>query len=790
MNGGSDERVFDLQPDPRILPMLGEINLLQWRCLAEFIDNAIDGFLSAQRNGIAITTPQISISLPTADLPSAVITVRDNGPGMDAGTLEKAVRAGWTSNDPISSLGMFGMGFNIATARLGASTQVWTTKAGELEWSGLEIDFDALMQQRHFRTPRLSRAKADPFEQGTEISVRRLKPEQRDWFARAGNRSKLSRDHFAVVYSSMLRPNGVPISFRLLVNGTAVTPKNHCIWGGEGNPPRQVATAGYGIVSAYQTVDMRLPEREFCTRCWQWLSSTGQGCPSCGERNSVAIRRRNVSGWLGIQRYAHQSEYGIDFLRNGRKIEIASKDLFYWDAGGPLEPEYPIDDPRNRGRIVGEIHIDHCRVTYTKDRFDRNDPAWEEMTKIVRGEGPLRPARAAELGYGQNSSPLFLLYQAFRRNQPHGKVAKAYSRLLAVKDNDLAESMARRYYAGQAEYQTDVKWWELVEEADRELLTSGKPADPGGARAAIPGFGAQPNAGSGQGPPARANPPGTPATPTAAPIRQTIASLSQEYRCRVTQQVWRVRAYSASRGDAGLQDAAWSVTGTASGEHTFLVDLSHEVFRSATLTPLDALLDQLAYLAVDFSRGGQATVSYAGVLAALRQDYATGSNLDSIALASESVQVLAEVGRSLSRNISSEDARELFGELGPAEQEHVMAKLAARGTPRPRQVIEDGKFLEFSPYPTLLRFFESHPELFLDGRHWDTAFSTLDYEHASATEDAKTRVVRHYSGLLLDAVWLAEQGAAELNAASRPRLLRAALALELLRPTSDAADRD
>jgi hypothetical protein len=31
---------FDLQPDPRILPMLGEINLSQWKCLAELVDNS------------------------------------------------------------------------------------------------------------------------------------------------------------------------------------------------------------------------------------------------------------------------------------------------------------------------------------------------------------------------------------------------------------------------------------------------------------------------------------------------------------------------------------------------------------------------------------------------------------------------------------------------------------------------------------------------------------------------------------------------------------------------------
>ena len=92
-------REFDLQPDPRILPMLGEINLPQWRCLAELIDNSIDGFLSASRAGHEIKHAEVQVNLPTADSSSARVTVRDSGPGMDADTLEKAVRAGWTSND-------------------------------------------------------------------------------------------------------------------------------------------------------------------------------------------------------------------------------------------------------------------------------------------------------------------------------------------------------------------------------------------------------------------------------------------------------------------------------------------------------------------------------------------------------------------------------------------------------------------------------------------------------------------------------------------------------------------
>jgi DNA topoisomerase VI subunit B len=164
-------REFNLQPDPRILPMLGEINLPQWRCLAELVDNAIDGFLAARRGDHEIKHAEVHINLPTSDTSSAKVTVRDTGPGMDADTLEKAVRAGWTSNDPIASLGMFGMGFNIATARLGSVTTVWTTREDDREWCGVEIDFERLVGQRSFTCPMLTRPKAEPHEHGTEVTI-------------------------------------------------------------------------------------------------------------------------------------------------------------------------------------------------------------------------------------------------------------------------------------------------------------------------------------------------------------------------------------------------------------------------------------------------------------------------------------------------------------------------------------------------------------------------------------------------------------------------------------------
>jgi hypothetical protein len=55
---------FDLTPDPRVLQMLGEINLPQWRCLAELIDNSIDGFVHAVRSRAPVDAPEIGVALP------------------------------------------------------------------------------------------------------------------------------------------------------------------------------------------------------------------------------------------------------------------------------------------------------------------------------------------------------------------------------------------------------------------------------------------------------------------------------------------------------------------------------------------------------------------------------------------------------------------------------------------------------------------------------------------------------------------------------------------------------
>jgi hypothetical protein len=229
----------------------------------------------------------------------------------------------------------------------------------------------------------------------------------------------------------------------------------------------------------------------------------------------------------------------------------------------------------------------------------------------------------------------------------------------------------------------------------------------------------------------------------------------------------------------------WTLRAQPSGIHEFLVNTRHSVFASATMTPLDGLLAELAYSALDFLRGGGATaVTFGSVLAELRLRYAGIHALDSVELGNEARQVLVDIAATLPGNIDSADAVSLFNDLPAADQDAIFQKMATRSAGNPQAVIANARFLEYAAPRLIGDFFEAHPELFLDGKCWDDAYATLDYGRPLATQEAQSQVVRYFQSLLVDAVWLAGQDSADLAEASRARLLRAQLAIELLAPSA------
>jgi hypothetical protein len=768
---------LDLTPDPRVLQMLGEIDLPQWRCLAELIDNAIDGFLQAARTEAAIEHPEIFVTIPMADNKTARVSVRDNGPGMSLERLENAVKAGWSGNKSLSNLGLFGMGFNIATARLGLVTEVWTSRAGDPEEVGVRIDLEDLRARRSFRVPRQTRPKPDHIKQGTEIVITRLKPDQRAYLARANNQ-KTIRKHLARAYSSLLTDSEAG-SIRLIVNGARLTPRLHCVWSAE----RSVELADGTTVHAVEKINVALSPRRYCTHCMRTLAAEEELCPTGSLSCDVVENPRRIRGWVGLQRYLHKTDFGIDLVRNGRKIEIANKDLFVWSDGDSTEVEYPTDDPRNRGRFVGEIQMDHCQVSFTKDRFERDDPSWSEMVRVIRGEGPLRPTVARQRGYEGNQSPLYKLFQAFRRSSPQGKNG-LWSRILVVRDNERAQQMAESFATGEAEYLTDERWWQLVEEQDKEVLGEGSTDSSG----AIPeGFIDIGEADDGPDVSGRIEQPES--QPSIPPARRILHELTRKYVHPTFRVEYEIQAYAVVADDPELPiGSPWTLglDDVATRTYAFLVDVGHDVFRSTTMTPLDGLLTELAHRTVEFLKGQSQEATIAGVLSDFRRQYCVETRLDPQEIIAFAATVLGEIARAVPMLIEPGSGEALYRELRDDEKEAMARRMANRDVADHKALIGDGRFWDYADGQSLRELFNRHPELFLDGRYWDDAFAGIDFGAERVTQEAKLRIATRYDAYLGDAVWLANQTAADLERASRDSIIRATYSLRLLRP--DVAD--
>ncbi|HEX7300441.1 MAG TPA: ATP-binding protein, partial [Solirubrobacteraceae bacterium] len=354
---GRDQEVetVKIPPSPRILKVLAEIDFTPWQCLAELIDNSFDEFQDAAREG-AHDGGALRVELPgnAADK----LCVIDDGRGMSLERITDAVRAGFSGNDPFSKLGLFGMGFNVATARLGDVTTFLSTRAGDSEWVGVQIDLGAMPED--FSVPVVHRPKTEPSHHGTRIEIARLNEAGR-YFTRAHNRTRV-RAQLGGIYSHLIGDRG----YTLTVDEIEVKPWRHCVWSAQ----RSVPYRGTDVVAVVK-IDEPLTPVSACRTCGTWQEELdAETCERCGSKDLVE-RERRVHGWLGIARELSSKEYGIDFLRNGRKILRFDKSLFMWsdpdDPSGASQVEYPIEIPANLGRIVGEIHVDHAPVLYTKD---------------------------------------------------------------------------------------------------------------------------------------------------------------------------------------------------------------------------------------------------------------------------------------------------------------------------------------------------------------------------------------------------------------------------------------
>lgn len=742
---------LDITPTPRILRTLGEIPFQTWQCIAELIDNSIDAFLSSaafESQEQRITVTWSSDSVGTVD---RTLEVSDNAAGMTIDQLQNAVRAGYTSNDPIGNLGLFGVGFNIATARLGEETTIISTRSGDADWVGVKIDFQKLIDSKKFDAPIIHEAKTNPEESGTKITISKLKT---GILSELSNKESEIRQRLELVYTPLLSEHDITIT----VKGKQLRTKNHCVW----SESRYVRYNGQNI-AARIAIDRSLGSSLFDVNRNCYLRpdeaedyyiamQEGEALPA-----HIREREKRLTGWLGIQRYADPNDFGIDFIRNGRKILISDKTFFQYENPLTLQKElqYPLDLGTSiGGRIVGELHVDYLIPTYQKNNFDRADISWEQTREAICGVGPFLPKARKAMGFPEdNNSPLCLLVNAYRR------VDKGTKCLFAP--NDLAKKYAAEFKKGTRDYLDDTKWWKAAQEEDQKNGSGAATTDVNTGTAPSDDIGAYLSGGQTGGADAgntssggigsSAPTVGTSSHGAAQSVLETSSMDDLLQRSSPVQQLsgrhypfgktgsLNIRAYELTKGEIKQNGERKPCHFNADGiDCDFIYDPTHPLLAQYPITPKMLLLIYMA----ERLKARDALPDIISVYSSLATVSMEDSRIDRQTLVDRSSSVFNLMREKLAQTLRSraEDVVKCIHESTGEVEETVANIINANPTllmPFQDARAEGFDAIEFVPPKTLYRLVEKFPENVFDGQAFSTPYLTINLTDENATQRAR-----------------------------------------------------
>ncbi|MBG6217017.1 hypothetical protein IWX75_001471 [Arthrobacter sp. CAN_A6] len=469
-------KLLDITPTPDVLVALTRTPISPLDALSELVDNAIDSFRAAATGGSLSPVRQVLIEVPGSaevDKGEGLIRVRDTGAGLSEEQIANAMRAGFSSKNQFDTLGLFGMGFNIATGKLGRVTRVISAREEDDYAVEVVLDLPKLIQDGAFAVNAERTAKPQGISHGTIVEIKGWWP---SGDANSGFIKDLAkipkntlRERLGRRYSTLLR-GGVSDPVHISVNGERCKSFEHCAWSAE----RFVSRQNHGNIPARMEFDEVIERSRRCLRDGADFNGTTQ-CPRCGSSASKEVVHR-VRGWVGIQRFDDQDDFGIDLIRNGRAIRVAEKASFFEYADevrGKAEREYPVD--QQYGRIIGEVHLDQVPVDFQKQNFQQATPEWQAAMHYLRG-GSLLPTKWP---VGKpNESPVSLLFQGYRKVRNIGRGDMYMGQYDPVKEKaariprEVEREYHQKFLRRVPGYYDDEKWWELVESAGQSPITA------------------------------------------------------------------------------------------------------------------------------------------------------------------------------------------------------------------------------------------------------------------------------------------------------------------------------
>lgn len=327
----SGPATVNIRPGVSILSVLPHLNYKPWFALAEFVDNAVQSFLSnraeleaEEGDGFVL---QVDINL---DPNRQAIIIRDNAAGISAAAFQRAFRPAEIPPDA-SGLSEFGMGMKSAACWFAPKWTVRTKALNDSEERTVQFDIAHIVKDsiEELDIARRAAPRAQHYTEITLLDVRAL-PQKRTI-------GKI-KDHLASIYRCFTREGVLRLHF-------------------DSEP------------LLYEAPDiLKAPYHKTPKK------------PAVVWKKRVSLRlsgRRSVEGFVAIREKGSTARAGLALFRRQRLI-LGSADETY------RPPDiFGAANSFIYQRVFGELHLSGFEVSHTKDGFRWEDTE-EELIKRLQ----------------------------------------------------------------------------------------------------------------------------------------------------------------------------------------------------------------------------------------------------------------------------------------------------------------------------------------------------------------------------------------------------------------------
>lgn len=326
------ERV-SIRPGVSVLSVLRYLNYKPWFALAEFVDNAVQSYIS-NREALTITDGglqrlRVSIEIDTAQ--PGRITIRDNAGGIAGPDFPRAFRPAVVPPDA-SGLSEFGMGMKSAACWFSSHWRVRTKAIGEAVERTVRFDIERIVND-DLEELEIHEVPARQSAHFTEIVLEGLH------HIPVGRSIGKIREHLTDIYRVFVR-NG---TLDLRLNGEP------CVY----EPPNI-------LVAPYAREEGGMP------RTWKKEISfdLGQG--------------QTVKGFAALRDPGNHSRSGFALFRRGRLIQGSGEEGY--------RPQFIFlqNGSYRYLRLFGELELEGFEVSHTKDGFRWNDEDEQPFLELLR----------------------------------------------------------------------------------------------------------------------------------------------------------------------------------------------------------------------------------------------------------------------------------------------------------------------------------------------------------------------------------------------------------------------